>query len=724
MNWFHNLKISAKLTLAFCIVMSFGFISYYWAVRDMQDFMHSVSTNGDAAHKAVALAKDASLASNTMARETMQYVYTGDQKHWDAKIKADEEAGKAFEALQAQVKQLSNNTDLLKQIQEASEQDEKQCNPLENQTMELAKQGKKEEAIRLYEAQYIPAREKLEGYIAGVIDGMRQYAQQVDASIAASGDAARRAIFRGWIVQALILFVSLNIGLFMSRSIARQLKTLLVAARGLAHGDVEQQIKLESRDEIGQVAEAFRSMIAYQKEMAAVAEQVAHGDLTHDVVLKGERDALGHAFARMLENLRHLIGALSGNIQTVGETSAHLDTLAAHAGQAAGNIAHSIEEVSHAASQSAQTSQQIAQGSEQQALSATQAADAMGRLHQSVQEVQAGGRQQRQAIQQADEEIRRATESVETVAQSAREMASDARHASTVAESGGEAVQHAISSMGRIQQQVQDSSEKVRALGQKGHEVGAIVETIEQIAEQTNLLALNAAIEAARAGEHGKGFAVVADEVRKLAERSAVATREIAALIHSVRAGVDEAVQTMETSHREVAEGAARSEEAGQALEQILQAAQSVAVRVDSVNAIAEQMQASVKAMLSSVESVQQVAEASERSIQVMASSSEQVSEAITMVSSISEETAAGTEEMSASAQEVLTSTQRVSQVVSEQAASIQEVSQQASRLNQLMGEARELVQQFTVLSEQPQPAPAKRPNTRTGAEARKRKAA
>src|SRR5579883_96827 len=159
-------------------------------------------------------------------------------------------------------------------------------------------------------------------------------------------------------------------------------------------------------------------------------------------------------------------------------------------------------------------------------------------------------------------------------------MADAARQASQVAQSGGQAVQDTISSMSRIQEQVASSSAKVAELGAKGQEIGAIIETIDQIAEQTNLLALNAAIEAARAGEHGKGFAVVADEVRKLAERATQATKEIGSLIGSVRSGVDDAVTAMEAATREVRAGATQSQEAGTALAQILQAAQSVAAEV------------------------------------------------------------------------------------------------------------------------------------------------
>src|SRR5918999_1637693 len=124
--------------------------------------------------------------------------------------------------------------------------------------------------------------------------------------------------------------------------------------------------------------------------------------------------------------------------------------------------------------------------------------------------------------------------------------------------------------MTEIRVVVAEAAGKVEELGKLGEKIGAVVETIDDIAEQTNLLALNAAIEAARAGEHGKGFAVVADEVRKLAERSQRETKAIADLIRDVQAGTREAVQAMELGAQKVEDGSARADQAGAALDEIL----------------------------------------------------------------------------------------------------------------------------------------------------------
>jgi methyl-accepting chemotaxis protein len=239
---------------------------------------------------------------------------------------------------------------------------------------------------------------------------------------------------------------------------------------------------------------------------------------------------------------------------------------------------------------------------------------------------------------------------VEEVAASAQQMTGTAQQAALVAQTGGKAVEQTITSMNRIQRQVQESSGIVKELGQKGREIGAIVETINQIAEQTNLLALNAAIEAARAGEHGRGFAVVADEVRKLAERASASTQEISALIGTILSEVNAAVRAMETSCQDVAEGVAQSENAGGSLTHILAEVRTVADTVESVTTSAQKMAASVEQVLSTVETVRQVARENETTVETMTATAEEVSASAQNVSAAVEEQTAGVEEVGAAA--------------------------------------------------------------------------
>jgi twitching motility protein PilJ len=159
-----------------------------------------------------------------------------------------------------------------------------------------------------------------------------------------------------------------------------------------------------------------------------------------------------------------------------------------------------------------------------------------------------------------------------------------ARHSVEIAHKGGEAVRRTIAGMNTIRETIQDTSKRIKRLGESSQEIGNIVELIEEIAEQTNILALNASIEASRAGESSRGFAVVADEVQKLAERSAGATKKIEVLVSTIQSDTNEAVMSMERSTTDVVGGALLAENAGAALEEIEQVSHQIASLVQNIS--------------------------------------------------------------------------------------------------------------------------------------------
>ena len=203
--------------------------------------------------------------------------------------------------------------------------------------------------------------------------------------------------------------------------------------------------------------------------------------------------------------------------------------------------------------------------------------------------------------------------------------ADQSQKATNSASTGTDVVKRTITVMERIAEKVQESASTIESLGARSDQIGEIIGTIEDIADQTNLLALNAAIEAARAGEQGRGFAVVADEVRALAERTAKATREIAAMIKAIQAETREAVLTMEKGVVEVGEGTCEATKSGNALYEILEQVNSVTSQVGQIAAAAEQQTATTGEISCNIHQITELIQEAERGIRDTATSSAQL---------------------------------------------------------------------------------------------------
>ncbi|MCB0190962.1 MAG: globin-coupled sensor protein [Anaerolineae bacterium] len=347
---------------------------------------------------------------------------------------------------------------------------------------------------------------------------------------------------------------------------------------------------------------------------------------------------------------------------------------------AARQLASIADQAGLATSQIASTMQNVAYGTEQQTSSVTKASNIVGSVSQAIDSVAKGAQEQTKAVLKSAEIANKIATAIHQVVTNAQTGAKGATEAAQLARDGAETVEETIEKMNTIKTRVGLSTQKVQEMGQRSAQIGAIVETIDDIASQTNLLALNAAIEAARAGEHGKGFAVVADEVRKLAEKSAEATKEIADLIKGIQETVSEAVVAMEEGASEVESGASRANDAGRALADILKAVEAVNEQVKDISAAAQQMAASSNELDSAMEAVSTVVKENTSSTKEMATSSSEVSQAIDNIAGVSRSNSAAVEEVSAA-------TEEMSAQVEEVSASAQTLSNMAQALQQLVAQ-------------------------------------
>ena len=244
----------------------------------------------------------------------------------------------------------------------------------------------------------------------------------------------------------------------------------------------------------------------------------------------------------------------------------------------------------------------INSATDQVAKATTDAQAISNRLYEAAQ-------RQNREIQQASASVLQMAQSINEVSQSAAQSARVAQQSLAAAEKGGEAVQNQISGMNEIRTQIQDTAKRIKRLGESSLEIGEIVELISDITEQTNVLALNAAIQAASAGEAGRGFTVVAEEVQRLAERSGEATKQIDAIVKTIQADTQDAVAAMEKSTVGVVEGTKLSDAAGQALDEIRRVSRELAELIGGISAQTQKQSASVSDVTRGMQGILKITE-------------------------------------------------------------------------------------------------------------------
>ncbi|AMN51020.1 chemotaxis protein [Psychrobacter sp. P2G3] len=212
-----------------------------------------------------------------------------------------------------------------------------------------------------------------------------------------------------------------------------------------------------------------------------------------------------------------------------------------------------------------------------------------GQTQMNAVELAEASEHQAQEIASVSAAINEMAISIDQVSTNATESASVAQRSVAIAYNGADVVQRSIEGMNVIRDQIQETSKRIKRLGESSQEIGDIVSLINDIADQTNVLALNAAIQASMAGDAGRGFAVVADEVQRLAERSANATKQIETLVKTIQADTSEAVMSMETTTSEVVRGARLAKDAGEALEEVQSVSNTLADLIQNISNAAQQ---------------------------------------------------------------------------------------------------------------------------------------
>ncbi|MDQ6662581.1 MAG: methyl-accepting chemotaxis protein [Chloroflexota bacterium] len=378
-------------------------------------------------------------------------------------------------------------------------------------------------------------------------------ATTISKTITSVGASQTQSVLLSTIIAVLSsIFVVIVIGYLVSLTITRPLRQLASLTRRIAKGQTDARARLIGRDEISMVADSMNKML--DNIVRLIQETQAQRDNLQAQVEKlvSEVSGVGEGDLRIqAEVTADALGVLADSFNYMTEELGSLIVRVKSVANEVGNSTSSI-------------------------------------LDRMTQLVEAGDSQINQ-IASAAIEVEQMANSSRQVADRAQMLARVARDARQNAQGGRDAVQQAVEGMGRIDQNVQETATKVQTLGESSREINNIVEVISNIAHQTNRLALDAAIQAAMAGENGKGFGAVADDIRRLAERSKLEASSIARIVRGIREDIGAAAVSMQDTERETQAGTQLTQEAGVALEAIFTVVEEQALEVENINQVAMQ---------------------------------------------------------------------------------------------------------------------------------------
>nr|HOO90375.1 methyl-accepting chemotaxis protein [Syntrophales bacterium] len=349
-----------------------------------------------------------------------------------------------------------------------------------------------------------------------------------------------------------LILASLFFFLF-ARSLTRPLIDLVSTAEQIAEGDLTVNITSENRrDEIGTLAQAFTGMIRSLKKKEQIAQKIAEGDLTAETTLFSEKDTLGNAFSTMITKLR-------------------------------------------------QQTQEIVEG-------VTVIASSGSEIMASVSQLTSSAAETATAVSQTTATVEEVKQTTDVSSQKAKHVSELGKKSVEISQTGLKSIEDTIQGMDHIKEQMESIADMVVQLSEQNQAIGEIIATVNDLAEQSNLLAVNASIEAAKAGEQGKGFAVVAQEIRSLASQSKQATTQVRTILFEVQKAISSAVMATELGSKAVQKGVGLSQQGGEAIDVLAQSVVEATNASIQIAASSQEQMIGMDQIVSAMENIREAA--------------------------------------------------------------------------------------------------------------------
>jgi methyl-accepting chemotaxis protein len=480
-----------------------------------------------------------------------------------------------------------------------------------------------------------------------------------------------------------LFLVASTLGFVFTGRWMKPVRHMVEISSGVAQGDLRDTLHVDSEDEMGVLAKSLTAMVGNLRgiveNIQEASEQVAAsaGQISANAKLitqgaQGQAQAAEETSTSM-EEMAASIQTVAGNAQQlatyVEETSSSITEMGAsieEVAKSSATLAGVVTEASATIEQMTISIDQMARNLEDLAGTVTETSATVEQMTSFIAAVARNAEDLGSAAQRTSTTVTGMASAVNDVAKIAEEADKISRKASEDARTGDEAVGRTISGMKTISETMENTARVITGLGKRSLEIGKILEVIEEIADQTNLLALNAAIEAARAGEAGRGFAVVADEVRKLAERSVEATKEIGEVIRQVQEETSDAVEVAKAGAAETKEGISLADKAGLALRRIIESVtRSSDLMAQIASATAKQSQAGAE-VLQTVTNMNSATSQVTTAVREQAEGSKQIRQAMENINKIMTQAAYSTREQAAGGRQVRSAVENMNKIATQ----------------------------------------------------------